>query len=409
MNLSQVLSEIKSSKDRSPFLSTGSVELDRILVQPESESRNKRPKLSYGGQVEHGNCLKRGSVVELCGPPGSGKTFVSLNLAKEALLRGHQVVWISCCHKVVPITRLGALLKTELDGDESNVRRTLKSFLVLNCESLAKLVVVLRRLASSNGNDLSRLALIVIDDLSFLVESSYSPGTGNLNILERRRDAINGVCTVMSAVAKRRYCAVVAVSYAISRRGVQGVATLVSCLGYGQLEKWFTSRIMLYRGNDGERLGKSLASGEFVKVDIKNLGNVMLLHGEQPFATRGILNNKKGNCVVKEEEHCNMVDDPSSIVEPQSEVSSSRELSTNQQALQKPLPTSDGHEGEVDNVCYEPEKNVSEEIVAGDLNDDNRDSCLNDEKVISVADVSVFSEVQDSQAWYDELSEEDST
>ncbi|KAF3281671.1 hypothetical protein TWF970_002220 [Orbilia oligospora] len=38
--------------------------------------------------------LERGKLVEICGPPGSGKTTIAVQLVVDAVSKGEQVCWI---------------------------------------------------------------------------------------------------------------------------------------------------------------------------------------------------------------------------------------------------------------------------------------------------------------------------
>jgi RecA/RadA recombinase len=429
MNLSQVLSEIKSSKDRNPCLTTGSTDLDRLLVTNALEPPSKKFKSEYAESL---NRLKRGSLVELCGPPGSGKTLTSLRLAKDALVRGHQVIWIRACDKVVPAQLLAELVRAELD--EPDTRRVMKSFLMASCESLIRLMAVLREMLSETeveahaSSSLSRLALVVVDDLTFLVESSYSPGARNLEILERRRTAVNEVARYLCALAKRKNCAVIAVSKAVPRRGMLGIANLVSCLGYGSLEKWFTSRVMLYRGDQGERLARKFSTGETVIVAYSpNATKQVLFPKEQPLeqegpdtddqssttreferktlsASRDILARNAlsdlSHDIIDRRETSNLAEESVNVI---SKREDSISVEINEHVIGKQEISSSAN-SEILSLIDEGELSSSTDEVDSHIDQDNSEARMNHEKLILLADVTA-GEIQDSQALYDELSE----
>lgn len=273
MKLSTILDQIRSRKDQNPFLTTGIPGMDWLLTEDASRARKR-------GASAVGTGVKRGTAVEICGPPGSGKTFTGIMLAKDALLRGHQVIWITACNKVVPIRRLADLLKESPSPalSEEQVERTLRSFFITNCRALGHLHILLKRMIreagidrennpAEEGPDISRLALVVIDDISFLVEGSYNHSVRNDDLQDRRRRAINELCICMEVLAQRSNSAVVALSYMISRGIGSGISKLVPCLGYGQFEVRLARRIVLYREDKGHRMAMRMSTS-----DVRHVG-----------------------------------------------------------------------------------------------------------------------------------------
>lgn len=77
LSLRAAVSHARAQADIDPALYTGSPHVDAVLGSPSSPG------------------LLRGTLSEMSGTPGSGRTAVALSLSADALRRGHSVLWIT--------------------------------------------------------------------------------------------------------------------------------------------------------------------------------------------------------------------------------------------------------------------------------------------------------------------------
>ncbi|KAK6333905.1 hypothetical protein TWF730_004086 [Orbilia blumenaviensis] len=113
-----------------------------------------------------GTGLERGKLVEICGPPGSGKTAIALQLVADAVSKGEQVCWIDTLSQC-PTSRLESIFA------ERKLESRVSSILRYQITSLAHFFAIVSHLTNSS----MEISLIVIDDLSLLFTKEFPPAS----------------------------------------------------------------------------------------------------------------------------------------------------------------------------------------------------------------------------------------
>ncbi|KAK6356641.1 hypothetical protein TWF718_000981 [Orbilia javanica] len=108
--------------------------------------------------------LERGKLVEICGPPGSGKTAIALQLVADAVSKGEQVCWIDTLSQC-PTSRLEDILT------ERNLVSKASLILRYQITSLAHFFAIIAYLTNSS----LEISLVVIDDISLLFTKEFPP------------------------------------------------------------------------------------------------------------------------------------------------------------------------------------------------------------------------------------------
>jgi RecA/RadA recombinase len=223
LSLAQVVDYIKNTNDTKQPLSSGVVNLDHLL-----------------GSSEPG--FHRGSVVEVCGPPGTGKTVLGLTLALDALCQGHKAIWISTSGTPIPLARMSSMRGYSKD--------MMKNLYHTNIRALSSLLMFFKSLSSGQITPIlggpPKYAIIVIDEIMCLVNTlSWSDNN-------RRNRALNALFDAISTYAQASHTAVLVLSSMIARSAkfTNRILRLVPGLGYGIWQHQITRRITLYRDDD---------------------------------------------------------------------------------------------------------------------------------------------------------------
>lgn len=226
MNLTDALLHLRSQTDDQATLFTGSSHLNSVLG----------PRGTSG--------VSRGSVTEISGPPGSGRTAIALDLTADAIKRGHRVLWLTTSDTVLPLARL-----SDFAGFE---HKTLRLLSHISISSLAQVLVLFKNPPPYMPP--RDTALVVIDDLSALILSAYpapSRQDGKTRLKEianRRTRAMSALFGSMATFASTHSLAVVALGGMISQHSfTRGVSFLVPSFGEGPWTKKITSRVVLYK------------------------------------------------------------------------------------------------------------------------------------------------------------------
>lgn len=182
--------------------------------------------------------IQTGTVVEVTGPPGSGKTLLGLVLALRALKDGNKVLWVSTNAQPLPLERMA-----ELDGFDADL---VESIRLCDIQSLSHLILLAAKLMSGN----EKYALVVIEDIAGLVGASYGLALASN---EGRTRALTALLARLRKAAETTGAAILCMSAMLPTfvRGANDLQTLVSGVGSGVWTKAFASRITLYRGWDG--------------------------------------------------------------------------------------------------------------------------------------------------------------
>jgi hypothetical protein len=228
MSLFDALSAIRPQKEE---FSTGAHELDRVL----------------GSQAKG---IQRGTVIEVCGPPGSGKTIIGLCLALDAIKNSAtKVLWVSTNCQPFALERM-----TQLAGFEDEFVQSIR---LCDTRALSHLMLLMSQLIETEA----RYGLVVIEDMLFQLSEAHGLSSASS---EDRKRVLCALLSKTKAVAEKTGSAIICMSSMLPtfRRGVDDVQTLVPGLGYGTWTRVFTSRITLYRDGNGGRWARSLDGRE---------------------------------------------------------------------------------------------------------------------------------------------------
>ena len=246
MNLTDALLELHAQRDTSGTLYTSSPDVNSLF-----SGRVSPTHYSFEG-------LERGSVVELTGPPGSGKTAIALELTADALSKGHRVLWMtSSGHASLPLARLAGQAKYDA--------RTLRLLSHMSVTVLSQLILAFKKPAppptlidEDDKEQYSGLVpegtrLIVVDDFSSLLTASYpvparSDHKKTREVAMRRGRALMSLLSNIRRLAKTRGVSVLLLGKLVSQYSFsKHCQLLVPPLGDGPWLQELDSQIVLYK------------------------------------------------------------------------------------------------------------------------------------------------------------------
>ncbi|KAI2623482.1 P-loop containing nucleoside triphosphate hydrolase protein [Hypomontagnella submonticulosa] len=238
VSAAQALEDLGTDPRR--FISTSLETFDQALndVTGESSSVLSRP----GG-------LQKGQVVEVWGPPGSGKTSFGIQLAANALRQSERVIWVDGFHPVPP-ARLHDMIAP---ATNSPAAYHTDNFLHFRAPTLAHLIGLLcKPTANAIPDDTS---LIVIDTLSSLVNYAFpknfearqiqrGPGPGPS---ARRLQVLQFLISNLQKLAATRDLCIVILSQCATRMQFERGATLIPAINAGTWEQGVATRLVLFK------------------------------------------------------------------------------------------------------------------------------------------------------------------
>lgn len=217
VTMASAMSNLISSANSSTRLSTGSNNLNRVLYSSKG--------------------IPRKSIIEISGPPGSGRTSIALDLTSRTVKQSHSALWLTSS-SCLPIARLN-LRPSDLQRVSHITVASLVQLIVLFTEPPAHMPP-------------KNCSLIVIDDLSALVASSYSTFYESLNDralqVKRKTRVLNKLYECMKDFAKKHNLVIVTLGKVLSQYSfTRKVSYLVPILGYGSWNVNIDSRVILYK------------------------------------------------------------------------------------------------------------------------------------------------------------------
>ncbi|ORY65354.1 P-loop containing nucleoside triphosphate hydrolase protein [Pseudomassariella vexata] len=223
--------------DRTRFISTGLDALDQNLGGVTA------------GAADAVSCprgIQKGQVVEVWGPPGSGKTAFGIQVAASALRNGGKVVWVDAFRSVCGTRILEIMEDADEGGDESN-RKQLDSLLHFTCPSLAHFIALLCRPTASCIPEAA--SLLVVHSLSALLSQSFPRVQEARNGPKgaRRLQVLQTIISSLQKLAATRDMAVVVLSQCATRMQPERGATLVPSINAGVWEHGIATRLVTFR------------------------------------------------------------------------------------------------------------------------------------------------------------------
>ncbi|KAI0828687.1 hypothetical protein BC628DRAFT_1363926 [Trametes gibbosa] len=135
--------------------------------------------------------LKRGYILEINGPPGSGKEQIAVNAVRGFVARKQEVLFVDMQNMASPATIKRTLMNSNptVDGGGAALVRHLA------LHSAAEFVIFLRNL-TAYLDERPATGLLVLNSLAFPFQCEFSPKDRNA-ILERLRQTLARACASM--------------------------------------------------------------------------------------------------------------------------------------------------------------------------------------------------------------------
>ncbi|KAK0668727.1 P-loop containing nucleoside triphosphate hydrolase protein [Cercophora samala] len=204
--------------------------------------------------LDASNGIQKGSVTEIWGPPGVGKTTFGIQLTANCLREGGGVVWVDGFHRM-SIERLHQVV--DLNSVDGKIQ-SLDQFVHYGCPTLVHLIALLCRPTVSCIPE--GTSLIVIDSLSALVnhdllkntDMRQPPQTKHKDTrapiaAERRIQALHYILSNLQKLAATRDVAIVILTQCATKMQVERGATLVPAINASVWRQGITTRIALFR------------------------------------------------------------------------------------------------------------------------------------------------------------------
>ncbi|KAK2592832.1 hypothetical protein QQS21_009470 [Conoideocrella luteorostrata] len=260
---SQALNELQD--DNHLYISTGLEELDNALLPPSlADSQNS---CTRGG-------VKRGQVTELWGPPGTGKTAISIQLTANSIYNAGDVVWIDCFQEL-QASRLEQVLGStnpevaDVAVGSDLLRSSRGKFIHFSCLTLPHLIALLLR---PNAKAIpGAVSLVVVSNVSSLINSSLpktveentsTKPTKGQTASTKRRQGIHFISNALQRLAATKNCAVVVLSQCATRMQSEHGATLVTAINASAWDQGISTRLVMFRDwawKDGKLVSVFLA------------------------------------------------------------------------------------------------------------------------------------------------------
>ncbi|KAI8960743.1 P-loop containing nucleoside triphosphate hydrolase protein [Daldinia sp. FL1419] len=238
VSAAQALEDLGTDPQR--FLPTNIEAFDQALNDVIFEDNGTLPR--PGG-------LQKGQVIEIWGPPGSGKTSFGTQLAANVLRQGEKVVWVDGFHPVSS-RRIRDVITSD---STSSIANQSDSFVHFQTPTLAHLIGLLcKPTANAIPNNTS---LIVIDTLSSLVNYAF-PKNSEIRQAQkgsgpgpsaRRLQVLQFLISTLQKLAATRDICIVILSQCATRMQFEHGATLIPAINAGTWEQGIATRLVLFR------------------------------------------------------------------------------------------------------------------------------------------------------------------
>ncbi|RYP91803.1 hypothetical protein DL770_002059 [Monosporascus sp. CRB-9-2] len=241
VSAAQALEDISADPRR--YISTGIRALDNALVGGPSDDGDASPGI--GG-------FQRGQVIEIWGPPGSGKTALGMQLAANALRTGGKVVWVDGFH-----TAWGQRLQDMISRDRGSPPITDQhpeagdsdNLLHFTTPCLAHLIALLCK--PTTGTVPDGTSLIVIDSFSALFNyafpKSLEPRQQTKGPSTRRLQVLQFLISALQKLAAARDILIVILSQCATRMQAECGPTLVPAINANAWEQGIAGRLVLFK------------------------------------------------------------------------------------------------------------------------------------------------------------------
>ncbi|KAJ3578692.1 hypothetical protein NPX13_g1871 [Xylaria arbuscula] len=272
ISAAQAFDDLKTNAQH--FIPTGLEVLDSALADVALED---------GDEPQRHRGFQKGQVVEIWGPPASGKTTFAMQTAANTLRDGCRVVWVdtssSLCHH-----RFGQVLGASKSPDETvpsfDTPNAIASLVHYFTPTLAHFVGLLCKPdASSVPSD---TALVVIDGLSSLVNRAFPKNVEshrNHKVVDywlftapsaatRRLQVIQTIISALQKLSATRDLLILVLSQCATRMQLEHGATITPAINASTWEQGVATRLVLFQ--DWVATDSGLCSARLVGVQKSN-------------------------------------------------------------------------------------------------------------------------------------------
>ncbi|KAI0459348.1 P-loop containing nucleoside triphosphate hydrolase protein [Xylaria acuta] len=201
--------------------------------------------LEDGDEPRHYRGIQKGQIVEVWGPPASGKTTFAMQIAANTLQDGCGVVWVDTSHPLCH-HRLGEILSLSLDMPAATA-----NFVHYSTPTLAHLIGLLCKPRTSSVP--SGTSLIVIDGLSGLINRAFPKNveprqnSKGSNLAARRLQVLQHLVSALQKLSATQDLLVLVLSQCATRMQVERSATITPAINASTWEQGVATRLVLFQ------------------------------------------------------------------------------------------------------------------------------------------------------------------
>ncbi|GAP92814.2 putative RAD55 protein [Rosellinia necatrix] len=237
------------------FVHTGLEALDRALGGASPRFGNGNDGDGDGDGPRRSRGFRKGQVVEVWGPPASGKTAFAMQIAAHALRDGHRVVWVDtfhpfCYNRFDEIVSLSCSPSTGVTAP-LGASDAIANIVHYSTPSLAHLIALLCKPAASSIP--GGTSLIVIDGLSGLINRAFpknitprqtskdpSPATRRLQVLQ-------SIISALQKLSATQNLLIMILSQCATKMQVERGAAITPAISTSSWEQGIATRLVLFQ------------------------------------------------------------------------------------------------------------------------------------------------------------------
>ncbi|KAI1187143.1 P-loop containing nucleoside triphosphate hydrolase protein [Nemania serpens] len=253
--------------DSRQFITTGLEPLDRVLANVALEG---------GDGPQRCRGIRKGQIVEVWGPPGSGKTTLAMQIAANTLRDGCGVVWVDAFHPLCH-RRLGEIIRLSCSSTAGTttppgVTDTIANLVHYSTPTLAHLIGLLCKPGPSSVP--SGTSLVVIDGLSGLTNRAFPKnleprqnpkGSGQAT---RRLQVLQFLVSALQKLSATQELLVVILSQCATRMQTERGATISPAISASCWEQGIATRLVLFQ--DWAAISSELRNVRIVGIQKSN-------------------------------------------------------------------------------------------------------------------------------------------
>ncbi|KAI8949065.1 P-loop containing nucleoside triphosphate hydrolase protein [Xylaria longipes] len=196
--------------------------------------------------LRHYRGIQKGQIVEVWGPPASGKTTFAMQIAANTLQDGGGVVWVGQLGEIMSLSCSSAGTTTSL-----GTPATTADLVHYSTPTLAHLIGLLCKPRTSSVP--SGTSLIVIDGLSGLINRAFPKNveprqnSKGSNPAIRRLQVLQYLVSALQKLSATRDLLIVVLSQCVTRMQVERSATITPAINASTWEQGIATRLVLFQ------------------------------------------------------------------------------------------------------------------------------------------------------------------